>query len=165
MEGSIAFVDTAVDGNVGGGDFEADPATTQSLYQDMAIFLQNKLTEKYMEACGKEFPYVVNRINTGLEKIRDHNPDITEKLTGLYNGIVRSGGDEAWYNKDVEHFLLVRVLLFLGYNPDQIGKILDNITELDAMELEFNGNFGITPEEQDSIEYLRSDAYVDPDDE
>ena len=149
MEGSIAFVDTAFDG----GDFEAHPATTQSLYRDMAIFLQEKLNEKYMEKYGREFPYVVIRIYTGLVKIENDNQDITEKLTGLYNGIVRSGGDEKWYDEDVEHFLLVRVLLHLGFNPVKIGKILNspNVARDEAIELIQNGNFGITPEEEHLI--------------
>lgn len=151
MEGSIAFVDTAFDG----GDFEAYPSTTQSLYRDMAIFLQNKLTEKYMEAYGKEFPHGSFKIYFGLMKIRDDNLSITEKLTGLYNGIVRPGSDEAWYNEDVENFLLVRVLLYMKFNSDQIEDILHNHNaKALADDIDMNGNFGITPNERYKMEYL-----------
>ncbi len=151
MEGSIAFVDTAVDG----GDSKAYPSTTRPLLSVMAIFLEQKLKKKYMEAYGEEFPYASFKIYVGLMKIRDANPIITEKITGLYNGIVRSGDDEAWYNEDVENFLLVRVLLYLKFNSDKIGKILHNHNaKVLADKIDMNGNFGITPNERYKMEYL-----------
>ena len=108
-----------------------------------------------MEAYGEEFPYASFKIYVGLMKIRDANPIITEKITGLYNGIVRSGDDEAWYNEDVENFLLVRVLLYLKFNSDKIGKILHNHNaKVLADKIDMNGNFGITPNERYKMEYL-----------